>query len=180
MTISNIPTKEQCLEILKKYETPTQVIQHCLCVTKIAEDFCEKITDIDYRLVVAGSMLHDIGRSVDHSIFHAVKGVEILEREMIDSRILSIVLKHIGTGITGEEAKKLGLPSDDYIPRTAEELIVSYSDNLACGRRKCSFEETLEDFIRKFGQESHVVKRFYRQRELIEKMISEGKKIQKI
>ncbi|MCG3221948.1 MAG: HDIG domain-containing protein [Candidatus Heimdallarchaeota archaeon] len=177
MTDTNIPSKDQCLEILKKHNTPPQVIQHCLCVTKIAEEFCQRISDIDIQLVIAGSMLHDIGRSVSHSIFHAVKGAAILEDERINPRILSIVLKHIGTGITEEEASEFGLPSHDYLPQTAEELIVSYSDNLACGIRKCTFEETLENFIEKFGSESHVVKGFYKQRELIEKMISRGKKI---
>lgn len=177
MTDTYIPSKDQCLEILKKHNTPLQVIQHCLCVTKIAEEFCQRISDIDIQLIIAGSMLHDIGRSVNHSIFHAVKGAAILEYEGVDPRVLSIVLKHIGTGITEEEANELGLPSQNYLPQTAEELIVSYSDNLACGMRKCTFKETLESFIKKFGSESHVVKGFYKQRELIEKMISLGKKI---
>jgi uncharacterized protein (TIGR00295 family) len=178
MTETKIPSKDQCLEILKKYSTPPQVIKHSLLVTKIAEGFCQKIADIDTKLVIAGSMLHDIGRSVNHSIFHAVNGVSILENEMIDQSILSIVLKHIGTGITKEEAKELGLPPQNYLPQTAEELIVSYSDNLTCGTQKCTFEETLKNFVEKFGSESHVVKGFYKQREIIEKMISKNKKIQ--
>lgn len=177
MTDTHIPSKNQCLEILKRHNTPPQIIQHCLCVTKIAEGFCQRISDIDTQLVIAGSMLHDIGRSVTHSIFHAVKGVAILENEGVNPRILSIVLKHIGTGITEEEANELGLPSQDYFPQTAEELIVSFSDNLVCGMQRCTFEETLGRFIEKFGSESHVVKGFYKQRELIEKMISHGKKI---
>jgi uncharacterized protein (TIGR00295 family) len=172
-----IPSKAECLEILKKYNTPEQVIQHCMLVNKIAEEICSKIKDLDTQLVIAGSMLHDIGRSINHSIFHAIEGVEILRKEGIDKRILSIVQKHIGTGITKEEAKKLGLPSGDYIPQTAEEIIVSYSDNLVCGRRRCTFEETLKDFVSKFGTESHVVKGFHKQKELVEKMISQGRKI---
>ena len=171
-----IPSKDECFEILKKHNTPEKVIQHCLTVNKIAEEFCSKILDLDKQLIIAGSMLHDIGRAVDHSIFHAVRGVEILREERIDKRILSIVQKHIGTGITEEEARILGLPLGDYIPRTAEEIVVSYSDNLVCGDRRCSFEETLNDFISKFGPESHVVKGFHKQKELVEKMILQGRK----
>jgi len=65
-------------------------------------------------------MLHDIGRSVTHSIFHAIEGVKILKRENISERIINIVKNHIGTGIPKKEAKKLDLPEDDYIPKTKE------------------------------------------------------------
>ena len=91
MTDLRIPSKEQCIKILEKYNTPTNVIQHCLLVTEISENFCFKIKQINNKLVIAGAMLHDIGRSVDHSILHAIKGVKILAQENLDQRILLIV-----------------------------------------------------------------------------------------
>ncbi|MHA1260387.1 MAG: HDIG domain-containing metalloprotein [Candidatus Heimdallarchaeaceae archaeon] len=138
-----IPSKDECLNILKKYKTPKSVIKHCTLVAEIALEISSKIDNIDKELVVAGAMLHDIGRSID-----------------------------IGVGITKNEAKKLGLPVRNYIPTTPEEIIVSYADNLACGSRKCSFAESLNSFIRKFGDESEVVKGFYRQKEFIENLTS--------
>ena len=171
MKVHKIPNKENCLTILRKYNAPAQVIEHCLIVTKIAERLCEQIDDINTELVIAASMLHDIGRSKDHSIFHAIEGVKILESEKLNQRLILIVKKHIGTGITETEAVKLGLPPDDYIPKTAEEIIVSYSDNLACGDRECSFDEVLNNFIRKFGEDSLVVRGFFRQKEFVEKII---------
>ncbi len=171
-----IPSKEICKKILQKYNTPANVIRHCLLVTEIAEEFCKKIKQVDGKLVIAGAMLHDIGRSVDHSIKHAIEGVKILEKEGLDPRIITIVKRHVGTGITAEEALNLGLPIEDYTPVTNEEVIVSYSDNLVCGERRCSFEEILEQFIKKFGKDSHVVKGFYKQKEMIEKMIISSKK----
>ncbi|MCE7741200.1 MAG: HDIG domain-containing protein [Candidatus Heimdallarchaeota archaeon] len=172
MSNLGIPSKEKCKKILQKYNTPANVIKHCLLVTEISEEFCNKIDQIDKDLVIAGAMLHDIGRSIDHSIKHAIEGVRILERENLDPRVISIVKRHIGTGITKNEAAKLGLPVENYIPSTKEELLVSYSDNLACGDKRCSFEEILELFIRKFGNDSHVVKEFHKQKEIIEKMLS--------
>ena len=174
MSISKIPSKKECKSILEKYNTPDSVIKHCLMVTKIAEEFCNRIPQIEKDIVVAGAMLHDIGRSVDHSIRHAIEGVIILQNEHLDPRIISIVKKHIGTGITQAEAKKLGLPIDDYIPHTNEEILVSYADNLACGNKRCSFEKILEDFISKFGEESHVVKGFFKQKMIVEKMLGEN------
>ena len=165
-----IPSKEECLAILKKYNTPLNVIKHCILVADIAEEIISDISTVNKDLIVAGAMLHDIGRSKDHSIFHAVVGVEILSREKIDPRIISIVENHIGTGIDIEEAKKLKLPPKNYVPLTTEEIIVSYADNLACGEKKCSFEKTLVKFINKFGENSNVVKRFYKQLEHIQKI----------
>ncbi|MFW9851872.1 MAG: HDIG domain-containing metalloprotein [Candidatus Thorarchaeota archaeon] len=176
MDSGKVPSKEECLTILKKYNTPLQVIQHCLTVTKIVEEFISEINNINNELVVAGAMLHDIGRSIDHTIFHAVKGVEILKEENLDTRILSIVRNHIGTGIEKEEAIKLGLPPEDYIPQTYEEILVSYSDNLAFGKKKRSFDEALNEFIDKFGSKSNIVKRFYEHKEIIEKLRRIGKK----
>jgi len=176
MVSNKIPTKEECLSILKKYNTPQQVIQHCLTVTRIVEEFVSQINNIDKQLVIAGAMLHDIGRSVDHTIFHAVKGVEILKKENLDSRILSIVRNHIGTGIEKKEAIKLGLPPRDYIPQTIEEILVSYSDNLAFGSKKRSFDEGLKEFVNKFGANSNIVKRFYEHKEIIEKLQKRGKR----
>ena len=82
MVFDVIPSKEECIKILEKYKTPPQVMQHCLVVTRIAEDFCDQISNLNRGLVIAGAMLHDIGRSITHSISHAVKGVQILEREI--------------------------------------------------------------------------------------------------
>ena len=176
MVSNKIPSKEECLTILKKYNTPLQVIQHCLTVTQIVEELISEISDIDKEIVIAGAMLHDIGRSVDHTIFHAIKGVEILKEENLDPRILSIVRNHIGTGIEKEEATKLGLPSGNYIPKTVEEILVSYSDNLTFGKKKRSFDEALKEFKIKFGVKSNIVKRFYEHKEIIEKLQRIGKK----
>lgn len=178
MVFDVVPSKEECIKILEKYKTPTQVIQHCILVTQIAENFCDQILEAKRDIVIAGSMLHDIGRSLTHSISHAIKGVEILEEENLDPQILAIVKNHIGTGITKEEAVKLGLPAEEYIPLTIEEIIVSYSDNLAAGNQKCSFEEKLQDFKNKFGLESHVVKGFLKQKEIIENSILKSAKKQ--
>ncbi|MHA1303984.1 MAG: HD domain-containing protein [Candidatus Heimdallarchaeaceae archaeon] len=172
----SIPSKEECLVLLKKYNTPTNVIRHCLAVTDVAEKICREIQHINKELVIAGAMLHDIGRSVTHSLFHANEGAKILKHEGIDPRITEIVKNHIGTGITKEEAIQLGLPPEDYMPKTLEAVVVSYADNLTKGENASSFEQALERFIHRFGHDSHVVKGLYKQREIIEMNRKKGVK----
>ncbi|UJG39810.1 MAG: HDIG domain-containing protein [Candidatus Heimdallarchaeum aukensis] len=163
-----IPSEEECLSLLKKYKTPSNVIRHCEVVTRIAKRIASQLKGVNLELVIAGAMLHDIGRSVTHSIFHAIEGVKILKRENISERIINIVKNHIGTGIPKKEAKKLDLPEDDYIPKTIEEEIVSFADNLSKGEKEISFEEAKELFVKKFGHNSYVVRGFERQKNRID------------
>jgi len=164
----HIPSEEECLSLLKKYKTPSNVIRHCEVVTRIAKRISSQLKGVNLELVIAGAMLHDIGRSVTHSIFHAIEGVKILKRENISERIINIVKNHIGTGIPKKEAKKLDLPEDDYIPKTIEEEIVSFADNLSKGEKEISFEEAKKLFVKKFGHNSYVVRGFERQKNRID------------
>ena len=54
---------------------------------------------------------------------------------------MDIVERHIGAGITADEAGRLGLPFRDYIPATLEQKVVSHADNLiAAYKRQTSAE----------------------------------------
>ncbi len=129
--MTELPTRAECLTVLKEEGCEPNVIEHCLAVESLAMKVGEKCrAGVDLKLISAGALLHDVGRSVTHDIQHGVRGVEILERRGMDTRIVDIVRKHIGAGLTPEEARSLGFPDGDYIPVTLEEKIVAYSDNL--------------------------------------------------
>ncbi|MCL4449842.1 MAG: HDIG domain-containing protein [Candidatus Thermoplasmatota archaeon] len=103
----------------------------------------------DARLLEAGALLHDIGRTVTHSIFHGVEGYRILKREGMDETIARFCSTHVGAGLLKSTARKLKLPDQDYIPRTIEEKIVCNSDTLLNGDRVVKIEEITEDYRRK-------------------------------
>lgn len=86
--------------------------------------------DCDRDLVIAGAILHDIGRSQDHSILHASIGASIAQRYGLPDAIVEIIRKHTGAGLDQEDVLELGLPPGDYMPCTIEEKIVAHSDNL--------------------------------------------------
>ena len=75
-------------------------------------------------------------------------------------KVVRIIERHIGAGITAEEAERLGLPKKDYIPQTPEEKIVSYADNLIKGTQVVSFEEAMERFRYVLG-ENHLSIRMF-------------------
>jgi uncharacterized protein len=126
------------LNTLKDLNCPPCIIEHSKAVSNKARNmgsnFQDKTgLDIDLDLIENGALLHDIGRIKTHTIKHAVVGAEILENLNFPTEIVNITIKHIGAGIPQDEAKILGLPPGDYMPRTLEEKIVAHADNLING-----------------------------------------------
>jgi uncharacterized protein/tRNA (cytidine56-2'-O)-methyltransferase len=107
---------------------------HCCTVKTVAVEIAKGIRS-DMSLVVAGAILHDIGRSKDHTVMHANAGADMAERLGLPDELVKIIRKHMGAGIDAKEARELGIPDGDYIPRTIEEKIVAHADNLVSDNR---------------------------------------------
>jgi uncharacterized protein (TIGR00295 family) len=134
-------TPKECILLLKNNGCSDEVIKHCKCVRDLAVRIAEK-TNADIKTVELGALLHDIGRSKTHGINHAIEGVKIAKQNKIPLKIIRIIERHIGAGISKKTAIKLGLPGKDYIPKTLEEKIVCHADNLIdnCNRQKIEYE----------------------------------------
>ena len=102
------------IELLKKENTPENVIEHCKAVCKKAMKIA---ANFDYA-----------------------------KRYGYCEDVLNIIERHIGAGITEQEAEKLGLPKKSYVPQTLEEKIVAHADNLISG----SDEVDLDFVIKKW------------------------------
>jgi uncharacterized protein len=140
------------------------VVAHCKAVSNMALSIarCLKIA-ADHDLVRKGGLFHDIGRSKTHGIDHAVAGVAIARNLGFPQELVRIIERHIGAGITAREAVRLGLPEKDYLPRTTEEKIVSYADNLISGTREMRFSEALDRFKDILGPDHEGVELFIKQ-----------------
>ena len=134
------------IELLRKENTPENVIEHSKAVCRKAMKIAANFDDADEDLIRKGALLHDIGRSRTHGITHAIEGVEIAKRYGYSEDVLNIIERHIGAGITEQEAEKLGLPKKSYVPQTLEEKIVAHADNLISG----SDEVDLDFVIKKW------------------------------
>ena len=144
------------------------VIEHCKTVASYAREIALDIgncalkrgvhVNIDIDLVFAGGLLHDIGRSNTHGIFHAVEGARIAVNKGLDKKLVNIIERHIGAGIPEEEAIDLGLPAKDYMPLTIEEKIVAHADNLVSGTRVGSLDELVAR-LRKKDLDENIIQR---------------------
>ena len=134
----------------RKYGSSERIVRHCETVAMVArtlaEEFRRRGHPVDVGVVVAGAMLHDIGRARVQTVRHGVEGAAMVEKEGADRKVVEIVQRHVGAGISPEEAKALGLPDMDYIPRTLEERIVCFADKMVDGDRVRPFDGEVQRF----------------------------------
>jgi len=168
------------------------VINHIEMVTKksleIGRKLREKGYDVDLELLEIGGYLHDIGRSVTHKVGHGVESGKIVRELRFPESVVRLVERHIGAGITSEEAVRLDLPRKDYTPETLEEKILSYADKFLESKlvfktvngeeiveRKDieyeSIEPTLKRFRKLFGSNNPIVLRLEKLRDEMESLL---------
>lgn len=145
--------KKDALALLKKYKVSPRVMEHVMAVHDYAMEIAAGV-ECDRDLVEVGALLHDIGRSKSHGIDHAIIGAGILRKEGVDERIVNIVERHVGSGLTAEEAKALGLPPKDYVPKTIEEKIICHADNLIGSTERVTIQDTVAMARKKWFPES--------------------------
>ncbi|MEM2914674.1 MAG: TIGR00295 family protein [Candidatus Bathyarchaeia archaeon] len=159
----DLPSPKEAIKILRETGCSSEVIKHCKAVAKLAVRIAKKCikngVDINIQLVHVGALLHDIGRSQTHSVHHGVVGAEIAQLFDLPPPIISIIERHIGGGITNEEASKLGWPSKSYMPETFEEKIITYADKLIEGTKIVPIEEAVKQLKDELGPDHSAIKR---------------------
>ena len=147
------------IEILKKEKTPPNVIDHSVAVCKKAFEIAQNFPQANLELIEKGALLHDIGRSRTHGIRHAIVGVEIVREYGYSQDVLNIIERHIGAGITKEEAKNLGLFEKSYVPQSLEEKIVAHADNLISGTKEVDVDFVIEKWKSRMENPDDNIKR---------------------
>lgn len=155
----------ECVRLLRRAGCDEAVVEHCITVAELALEIVhdhnsdEGYDCVSEELVFVGALLHDIGRARSHGMDHGFVGGEIARELGQDESVVRIIQRHVGAGITAEEAKAAGLPPMDFIPETLEEKIVTHADNLIDGGRRTSIEEAIEDLKDKLGESHITIKR---------------------
>ena len=127
-----LPSREQALQLLKHNNCPPQIISHCTAVTDYALDLAAQLEtkgqQVNVDLVEAGGVLHDLGRCKTNTVDHGVVGGQFAEQLGLPQEVVNVIKRHVGAGITEQEAQAMGWPKDNYMPLTLEEKIVCYAD----------------------------------------------------
>ncbi len=149
--------RSDCIRLLRGVGCDEGVIKHCIVVAELALEIVRRhyhYNRVDENLVFRGALLHDIGRARSHGVDHGFVGGEIAMESGLDEKVVRIIQRHVGAGITAEEAKEVGLPPVDFMPVTTEEKIVAHADNLIDEWRRTSIEHAIANLKDKLG-ESH-------------------------
>lgn len=144
-----LPDRAGSLALLAEAGCDDEVVRHVEAVARLALALSDHAPGADRRVVEAGALLHDIGRAFDHSPAHVPLGVAFLEACGVAPPVLACVARHLGAGVTSEEARTLGWPPGDHTPQRLEERIVCHADNLTFGTRYASLAEVLAKLERR-------------------------------
>jgi len=144
----------EAVKLLEKYKLPKIAIDHSILVAKIVRILGEILKERGYPVDVdsaeIGALLHDIGRSVSWGVDHCYHGYRILKTEAPGYE--NYALRHVGAGLSHEEAGSLGLPEDlNYMPQTLEEKLVAYADNIVYADKFMGPDRCEERFKRELG-----------------------------
>ena len=165
MSEQRLPTRREALSLLVKAGCSPNVVEHCKRVAafavKIAEACLKKQPNLNVELVEISGLLHDIGRSRTHSVNHALEGGRIARGFGLPASVVHAIERHAGGGIPKEEAKKLGWPPRDFVPKTLEEKIVCYADKRVEGRRIVSIEKTVKTYAANLGANHPAIERIW-------------------
>ncbi|MGD0330262.1 MAG: HD domain-containing protein [Nitrososphaeria archaeon] len=166
------------VEELIKYGCDDYIIQHGLLVMNVSDTIVKELkrvgVDIDEKSILRGAILHDIGRSKEHSVRHGFLGGEILKKDGYDRKVIKIVENHVGGGIDKQECAKLGMPERDFIPTSLEEKIVCLADKYVEDNQIKPLQETLSKFDEILGEGNKANKRILKIKKEIELLAKKG------
>lgn len=98
--------------------------------------------DLDYDMIEAAAMLHDIGivmtdapgidcHGTEPYLAHGILGAKLLRAEGIPEEFARVAERHTGAGITRQDiiARELPIPPDGiYVPQSLLERLICYAD----------------------------------------------------
>jgi uncharacterized protein len=126
---------------------------------RIANIFKSKGYRVDLKLVESGALLHDLGRGRTHGIEHGAFGGQMARQIGMPMELARIIERHVGAGLSQEEAQRNKLPRGSYIPETLEEKIVCYADKLIEGAHEVGINSTIDNFAKELGNDHPAIKR---------------------
>lgn len=147
-------------------------IAHSVKVAEKAVEIAGRVgRELDMELVARGALFHDLGKARTHEIEHGNIGSRLGAEQGLSWGICDVMEKHIRGGLTGAEARELGLPDRDYTLIRLEERVIIYADRLVdiitedvvvIGselQAEAWFVEILERFPR-YGKDDLTLKRY--------------------
>jgi putative nucleotidyltransferase with HDIG domain len=152
---ATVPGVDECLALMEQHHMLPNIRAHSILVARVAELITNGLIgsghDLSLETVVAGAMLHDIGKTscLDNDDDHAEKGYEICMAHDLGA-IADIVAEHVIL--------------KNYLPEAGltEKEIVYYADKRVNHDQVVSLEERLTYILERYGLNNKVRRRAIR------------------
>ena len=121
------------------------LLQHSVDVASLASLMAGEIGGADKDIVVAGALLHDIGKAVDHEVEgpHAQIGADLAKKYRENNQVIHAIQAHHG----------------DVEPSTVEAVLVQAADAISAARPGAR-RETLENYIKRLEKLEEIANSF--------------------
>lgn len=140
-----IPTKEECIKILKQNNVPDNIISHMGAVCDFSLRVCDALEKkgikVNRDLVAAGALLHDIKKLSPND--HVLEGYEYI-KSLGYPEVALVIKKH---GL-------VHLESEEFVPKSPEEKIVFYADKRVRNDKIVSIDERFEYIKKRYNKDS--------------------------
>jgi len=160
-------SEKQAMEILKKYKTPKEIIEHSIAVSKkavhIAEKLRQKGYNVNIEVVKIAGLLHDIGKLKAKGITHGAETGKILREVGCCEAIARTAELH-------------NYPDTNLSDLHLEAKIIVYADAITMHDKYVTLKKRFDDVIQRRIQagrirEADMIKSYYPQLKKIEKEI---------
>jgi uncharacterized protein len=144
-----IPDVNECLELMEQYHMLPNIKDHSIVVAGVAGIITNGLIaaghDLSFDTVIAGSLLHDIGKTacLANDDDHAAKGLEICLTHKFET-IAEIVAEHV--------ILKNYTPENGF----AEKEIVYYADKRVNHDQVVTLEERLAYILERYGMNNEI------------------------
>ncbi len=156
-----LPTRKQCLNLLKQYRVPEHIVKHSIIVAKLAVFLAEKLKEkgifVDVNLTDRACLLHDIARPCDfgESDYNAIAGQDKTKWRQLKSEYEDLCHEEIAYELLRGEYPELAstikthrymaIIDENEKPTTWEEKLVYYADKRIMHDRIVPLKERLEE-----------------------------------
>lgn len=161
----NLPTRAECFELIKQYHVPSNIVKHCLAVSKLAVFLAQKLKEkgllVNVKLVDGACLLHDIVRICDFKELDYNRFEETVSEEdkskwnQIRQRYHNLghedaayeILKgeYPALALTVKKHRYMAMLSENGRPTSWEEKLVYYADMRVMHDKIVPLKDRLED-----------------------------------
>ena len=142
---NRFPCDEECRQLWGMYNVPSNVIDHCRAVARVAEALCGRLnchdggTTLNSALVWSAALTHDIGKGTKR---HEAAGAERLSAHGF----------HSAAAIAGHHFDMTLGPEEPF----TEKAVVFLADKLVRGDSPSRLEERYKEKLRLYGHDPEV------------------------